>query len=638
MICREKKNKSKKDRPRQICIGSFEDIENSINVIAKNENSIPASFVFSHPHSCLAHIFENKIELYFIEKLLNPLKIYLKCPASCVAFHPTDLVVACGCMDGSIVLWNISPSIIRLKKLHWHSNPVGDICFSVDGRYLFSGGAETVLVEWNIENSERNFVPRLGNEIIFIILTGQFLFLVHGNNEITLLDSSNLSIINRLLNFQRGVMPNIGMKYEYESDLLVIGSRMGTISFYSPSIGSTVYSLEVLVKTWRLDNDIKIFKFHSTVESPHNRHINSFEILLNSEDLDILFTSSRDCSTKIWAPKVTMNHKNVPRYIWECVKQIFYQNTPHLLCFSPDYNIFACSTKNFSCFYQFPSFDLYHQIPISHIVYTHFGPKEKSHLFLIASQRHISIYDLNLQKFVVQKSVDNFLVILEPETANICVLLKGKKSKLTLNVYSFDSFDLLQTISFPCDGRALGATFGGPFITPPKNLPLKFCLYVMSVKQDIFVVSEEETMLCNFNAAISQSKILNNHCFDTEVNHTLNIEDKNVLENYKTIISERRFMEKLRSTPSHLLPSPDFMNIHLLNELLASNSINKAEDADSHAHANTLLKIHPSNDIKSISVPKKIQLPILIEYDFNTTLKQTTLNLKFDKTKNLLVC
>jgi WD40 repeat protein len=44
--------------------------------------------------------------------------------------------------------------------VHWHPSPVGCLAFSPDGVYLLSGGAEQVLVMWQLENSKPKFLPR----------------------------------------------------------------------------------------------------------------------------------------------------------------------------------------------------------------------------------------------------------------------------------------------------------------------------------------------------------------------------------------------------------------------------------------------------------------------------------------------
>lgn len=48
---------------------------------------------------------------------------------------------------------------------HWHSSAVAALCFSADGAYLLSGGAEAVLVLCQLRTGALRFLPRLGGPI-----------------------------------------------------------------------------------------------------------------------------------------------------------------------------------------------------------------------------------------------------------------------------------------------------------------------------------------------------------------------------------------------------------------------------------------------------------------------------------------
>lgn len=48
---------------------------------------------------------------------------------------------------------------------HWHSSAVAALCFSADGAYLLSGGAEAVLLLCQLRTGALRFLPRLGGPI-----------------------------------------------------------------------------------------------------------------------------------------------------------------------------------------------------------------------------------------------------------------------------------------------------------------------------------------------------------------------------------------------------------------------------------------------------------------------------------------
>jgi len=55
-----------------------------------------------------------------------------------------------------------------LTTHHWHAHEVKSLVFTVDGVYLLSGGLEGVLVMWQLETGKRNYLPRLGGQVVSI--------------------------------------------------------------------------------------------------------------------------------------------------------------------------------------------------------------------------------------------------------------------------------------------------------------------------------------------------------------------------------------------------------------------------------------------------------------------------------------
>lgn len=49
--------------------------------------------------------------------------------------------------------------------VHWHAHAVGALAFSLDGKYLLSGGQEAVLVIWDVGSGRRAYLPRLGGPL-----------------------------------------------------------------------------------------------------------------------------------------------------------------------------------------------------------------------------------------------------------------------------------------------------------------------------------------------------------------------------------------------------------------------------------------------------------------------------------------
>ncbi|GLC42212.1 hypothetical protein PLESTB_000643100 [Pleodorina starrii] len=118
--------------------------------------------------------------------IYQPLNLKHTKPYTCLALSADDSLIAAGDVSGRILLWrsfeHCVPSALRdreagggkvhaavqppLTTLHWHAHPVGALTFSPDGTYLLSGGYEGVLVMWQVESNNRNYLPRLGAPLV----------------------------------------------------------------------------------------------------------------------------------------------------------------------------------------------------------------------------------------------------------------------------------------------------------------------------------------------------------------------------------------------------------------------------------------------------------------------------------------
>lgn len=81
---------------------------------------------------------------------------------SCVAVNPSAPEFAVGDSVGQIYRYvdDATGAASMTGKMHWHSHAVLSLTFSSDGKFLFSGGEECVLVSWNLESGRRAFLPR----------------------------------------------------------------------------------------------------------------------------------------------------------------------------------------------------------------------------------------------------------------------------------------------------------------------------------------------------------------------------------------------------------------------------------------------------------------------------------------------
>ena len=92
--------------------------------------------------------------------------------ATCIAAHPTELLIASGDIEGAITLWFLDANLQLQGKtqMHWHAHGVSSLTFTNEGGYLLSGGEEAVLVVWQHSTGTKRFLPRQGAPLAGVIV------------------------------------------------------------------------------------------------------------------------------------------------------------------------------------------------------------------------------------------------------------------------------------------------------------------------------------------------------------------------------------------------------------------------------------------------------------------------------------
>jgi WD40 repeat protein len=73
-----------------------------------------------------------------------------------VAFSPDDSILAAGCSDGVIRLWDIASGELR-QSFSGHTSAISRLAFAPDGRTLASLGADNVVNLWHLVTGQRFF-------------------------------------------------------------------------------------------------------------------------------------------------------------------------------------------------------------------------------------------------------------------------------------------------------------------------------------------------------------------------------------------------------------------------------------------------------------------------------------------------
>ena len=85
------------------------------------------------------------------------------------AFRQMDARAAHASMDVAESYRIESDKQLPSTRLHWHAHAVASLAFTPSGSQLLSVGEESVLVQWQLANGSREFVPRLGGRAIWTV-------------------------------------------------------------------------------------------------------------------------------------------------------------------------------------------------------------------------------------------------------------------------------------------------------------------------------------------------------------------------------------------------------------------------------------------------------------------------------------
>ncbi|KAK5667411.1 NET1-associated nuclear protein 1 [Batrachochytrium dendrobatidis] len=311
-----------------------------------------------------------------------------------MAVNPAQPFVAIGDIRGCIRLWycfNILEGQEAVSSLlHWHAHQVNDLAFTPDGTVLISGGDEAVLVLWQLETGNKQFLPRMGSEILSIgISSDQMLYAIgHRNNCVKIVSASDMSTKQaisgvRSANINLKMYPmTAGLVVDPRSSSIVLNGSPGSIQFYNASLEQStaevdvsprnritriedreilrphvhhvqfsddgewmatvdfrddrVFATETYLRFWRYNLDSREFVANTRVDSPHDRIVTSlrFQPRVFGQPL-LAVTAGEDKLFKIWEFVEPTNDQETPT--WICRSTGFYKSfVPQEIAFSED--------------------------------------------------------------------------------------------------------------------------------------------------------------------------------------------------------------------------------------------------------------------------------------------------------------
>ncbi|KAJ3145764.1 WD repeat-containing protein 75 [Irineochytrium annulatum] len=167
-------------------------------------------------------------------------------PLTCAAVHPTDPVLALGHETGIIhlihCLANPADPNPPISRWHWHASAVGCIGFTPDGVYMISGGAEGVLVHWQLATGDKRFLPKLQSAITGCSVSGDesLIGCVSSDNTIRVVGTAALDVLNCVVGLRvsaraldrRGGMLQPGLEVDARTGAVVLSGTPGAVQMY----------------------------------------------------------------------------------------------------------------------------------------------------------------------------------------------------------------------------------------------------------------------------------------------------------------------------------------------------------------------------------------------------------------------
>eukprot|EP00842_Homolaphlyctis_polyrhiza_P007057 jgi/Hompol1/940/HPOL_004132-RA len=211
------------------------------------------------------------------------MKIHRRFPVAdritALAVNPTQPFIATGDSIGRINLWycfNLADNQKAISSLlHWHAFGVNYMAFSPDGTYLISGGEEAVLVLWQLETGNKQFIPRLDSEIRNISISADQMYYAATlkNNCIVIISAANMAIKQTIAGIKCASINRInyplltGIVLDPRTSALVLNGAPGTLQFYDFLSDRSITEVEVSARNRITRND------EGEILRPHIHHV-----------------------------------------------------------------------------------------------------------------------------------------------------------------------------------------------------------------------------------------------------------------------------------------------------------------------------------------------------------------------------
>ncbi|KAM4698059.1 WD repeat-containing protein 75 [Rhinophrynus dorsalis] len=561
-----------------------------------------------------------------------------------VACHPREDCIATGHKDGRIRLWrNFNhKQEYTYSSLHWHHDTVMDLAFSAQGTKLFSGGVESVLVQWSCTSEQkREFLPRLGAAIEHIATSpdGSLHCTSHTDNKISIIDAG-LKVSGIIQGLVKGSDVKTGLTVDPRSNALVLNGKPGHLQFYSLQNDKQLYNLDIVqqefvhqeglqyvdlvkasfsskgtwlataeelqggdtghlemqMKLWEYEDKSQSFVLNTTIGMPHEGQITSlcFRDEGNSgKDCPTLVTTGSDGLFKVW---VLRDDSDIYKQVsgWSCdFVGSYHRNKATDCCFSEDGSILAVSFEDIVTIWESNTWDLKHTFcqPPGKIRNLCFGRMGCSK-YLLASTDDGFICCWNLLTCALEWRAQLDAIILQPDTLSENIgVVSCSSGNTNLFVFKPNEPRPCYVHKDICNGAVQCAVF------VPREVPeaISSESHQWLNRSQLYFLTENQDLL-TFSSKSPEERL-------TPLSKQLAVEESLPVTPFYILLGKKRQQEQekqdaefgraahcsrkaqgeaairdLLHTPAHVLPSASVLCTMFVNSLLVSKHSERPEE------------------------------------------------------------
>lgn len=406
----------------------------------------------------------------FPQLTVNIINYNYKSPIVSMAINDSGNLIALGSSVGPIQVI-FSDADDSEKVLKWHMGPVRALCFS--DNYLVSGGDEKVLVIWQIDNDQHQFLPRLNGKIEKISIDDNrldyynVLLKMNDSNQFGLLIVSKVDLVSRLSinSIRPNLSKNLSIKNSYS--LLEINPKSNNLYFPQNSLIQTFDPIKFeQINQQNLSPSLPMGKVKSELKlmdptitelkfSDNGEWMCTFDYVYNN-DINNLQGDSKSFALKFWkfmGIDAAKDANNSSAGNWSLVTKVInpHLNNPIISIMPYNAGFLTVDSKCNLRFWKYKNKAWYIvktlDLSLPDTIYIDMTASEDNSMIILGYNNSLKILNNNLQLVKSMILCDGNILSLNLIDTDLIILSVNKL--ISFDLISFIPNELLAAVSFP---------------------------------------------------------------------------------------------------------------------------------------------------------------------------------------------